>query len=101
MMDKRFLSVEEIAAKYRDIGQATLHGNPPGDWFQRWMDDVGTLLAVKPSGRNDVETLTAFALHVSDWVLSNTTADDVAHGQMAALARAWIENGAKAAGGAR
>ncbi len=41
----RFLTVDQIRAKHEDLGTVTLHGTPPGDWFQRWMDDVGVLLA--------------------------------------------------------
>ena len=37
--------IDEIRARHEDPGRATLHGAPPGDWFQKWMTDVGALLA--------------------------------------------------------
>lgn len=46
MSSGRFLTIEQIRKKYEDIGQMTLHGTPPGDWFARWMDDVGMLLGL-------------------------------------------------------
>lgn len=50
-MNRRFLSVDEIARKHRDINRAVLYGVPPGNWFQRWVDDVETLLAVLATER--------------------------------------------------
>lgn len=44
MPTKPELTIDEIRAKYEDLATVTRHGTPPGDWFQRWMDDVGKLL---------------------------------------------------------
>lgn len=43
--DDRFWTIEQIEARHADLGRVTLHGTPPGGWFQWWMDDVGVLLA--------------------------------------------------------
>jgi hypothetical protein len=37
---------DAIRKRHWDLTTATLHGPPPGDWWTRWVEDVGVLLVL-------------------------------------------------------
>lgn len=56
----RFWTVEQIRARHADLCTATLHGPPPGDWWQRWADDVGEVLAALKKAEAEIATVRVF-----------------------------------------